>query len=333
MISLSTFLAEYKDRTDIQPEDFKRNLIMKFATAAAQRLHTDKQCRHVIKLLPIINHNAIRPQNFHKIVEIAFTGFHKNDSHRPMYRDEIISWSMKNFNGCDVKVSFDCPKCMQPHATSTCACREDGVIIKVDDDWIRANAEVRYWSNPRYLGTYGLNKPDGVNSFYHPTFSLIRPAQHKFFNADYHVKGCINLNSKLLANCPIEYMLENDRFRINSETGTILLSYLEIMTDEAGFPLVPDDVDVFEAIFWDVEYKMLYRQKRKHKENYQLSMNAKQLADLHMRRAIEKFESMSQLEWMRMIQNLMKGIPYRNADVQANRVLEDRLDSLTRRHM
>lgn len=329
LISLSTFLAEYRDRVDVQPEEFKESLVMKFASAAAQRLQTDKQCHHVVKLIPVINHNAAEPRNFHKIVEIAFCDLKMNDSSRPMYRDEIISWSLNNFNGCDIKVSVDCPKCKQPQ--SKCACKGDGFIIQVDDDWLQANAEVRYWNNPRYVGTYGLNKPDGVASFYHPTFSLIRPAQHKFFNADYHVKGCMNLNKKLLANCPIEYKMENSHIRVNSETGTILLAYLERVTDEQGFPMVPDDVDVFEAIFWDVESKMLYRQKKKSRENYQMAMNAKQLAETHMRRAIEKLEAMSYLEWKRLIQNLMKTVPYNNIDSQAHRVMADRFGQMVRR--
>jgi hypothetical protein len=325
LISLQTFISEYINRTDLQPEDMNTSTIMTFASPAVQKFQVDKLCNHIVTLIRVENYNAPLPKNFCKIVEAAYkpTEYKKYD--RLMYRDEVVSWTGKNFAGCDVKISVDCPKCHQ----HTCSCGDDSVLIKVDDDWLMANVERQYWDNPRYLGVYGLNKQSC--SIYHPEFELIRPAQHKFFGADYHVRGCVNLDTRLLGQAPAEYRIENKHMRINAETGLILLAYLAYQTDDKGYPLIPDDTDVFEAIFWEVEYKMLYKYKRKAKENYQLAMNAKQLAETHMRRALEKVNQKTPLEWYAIIRNHFKQIPYRNVDSQASRVLADRFDEFVRR--
>lgn len=327
LISLQTFIAEYINRTDIQPEDLNESVVMTFAAPAAQKFQVDKLCNHIVTLMRVENYNAPLPKNFSKIVEAAYkpTEYQKYD--RLMYHDQVVSWTSKNFADCDVKITVDCPKCHQ----HTCSCGDDSVLIKVDDDWLMANVERQYWDNPRYVGTYGLNKPNGTCSIYHPEFELIRPAQHKFFGANYHVRGCVNLDARLLGKAPAEYRIENKYMRINMETGLILLAYLAYQTDEKGYPLIPDDTDVFEAIFWEVEYKMLYKYKSKKKENYQLSMNAKQLAETHMRRALEKVNQKSPLEWYAIIRNHFKMIPYRNVDEQASRVLADRFDEFARR--
>lgn len=333
LISLRTFIAEYISRTDIPPEKLREKDVMTFAAASAQRFHNDRQCNHVVTFIPVSNYNAPEPKNFHKIIEIAYCGDILRDAFmRPMYIDQLISYTKENFDGCQVKVSFECPKCYP----TPCTC--EGVTLNVDDEWSIANAERHYWNNPRYIGAYGLNKPNGTRSFYHSDFHLIRPAQHKFFGADYHVRGCVNLDRRLLGSYPIEYKLENRHIRINAEKGTILLAYLERLTDEMGYPLVPDDVDVFEALFWDVEYKMLYKQRRDRvenyrdkRENYQMAMNAKRLGEDHMKRALEKLDSIPYLEWNRMMKNLNKMVSYRNIDAQANRVLADRFDQFVRR--
>src|SRR5690606_18502097 len=252
------------------------------------------------------NYNGAKPKNFNKIVEIAFSG-EPAQKLRPLYHDLVVAWTGQNFAGCDVKVSIECPKCHEHQ----CSCGDDSVRIKVNDDWLSANADRRYWNLPWYRGSAGLDKPMPP-SFYGSGFHLIRPKTSPWFGAQYHVRGCPNLDNKLMSNCPVQYVFENKSIRINAETGTILLSYLQNQTDEKGWPLIPNDPDLFEALFWDVEYKILYRQKRKHKDNYQLAMNAKRMGEDHMARAKSKLESMSPLEWNQMIANYFKTVRYRN---------------------
>ncbi|HQU95072.1 MAG TPA: hypothetical protein PLU58_08570 [Saprospiraceae bacterium] len=330
LISIRTFLAEYISRTDIEQENLDELVVLNFASSSVQRLQNDKQCNHKVQLIPVHNYNFKRPIDFNKIIEIAYRSDVPSKQNRLMWRDEVISYTSQNFAGCDVKIEIECPKCH----SHMCSCGDDNVVFKVDDDWLASNSERHYWNNPRYLGVYGLNKQQ-YSSFYHPSFVLVRPAMHKFFGANYHVRGCINLDARLKGKYPIEYKidnsLENKYIRLNVETGTVLLSYLANQSDDEGYPLIPNDPEIFEAIFWDVEYKMLYRNKRKSKDNYQLSMNAKKLADIHMLQAKEKIDSISPLEWASIGRNYFKKISYNNMESQAERVISDRFYGLLNR--
>lgn len=322
LISLQSFITEYIERTDIHPDDMDETAVLSFAATAAQKLQTEKQCLHKVTIIPIKNYNAKLPGDFYRAIEAAYKGEgNMRKTSRPAYMDKIVTWTNSRFEECDIKVNIDCPECVDPD--------EQGIYIEVDDNWINANTEFRYWKNPRYRGAYGLNKFGGIGSAYHPEFTLMRPAQHKFFGAGYHVRGCINMDRELLGDYPIEYRIENNYIRVNVETGTVLLAYKAIPTDESGLPMIASDPEVFEAIFWDVEYKMLYRNKRK-QGNYQFFMNAKQLSEFHMRRAYEKLDTITPLEWNSIIRNMFKKLPYRNMNVHARRVLADRFDGFVR---
>lgn len=329
LTSLSTFISTYIKRTRIQPEDLDEDILMDFANDSVQKLHSDKTCEDIVALLPVSNYNAPKPVGCRKFIEIAF----KNESYRHkrlMYHDEVISWTGKHFSGCDIKVSVECPKCRE---TTPCGCKDNSVIIKVDDEWLAANVERQYWNNPFYVSAHGINKMGGIGSFYHPEFSLMRPARHRFFNADFHVKGCLNLDRRLLADWPIEYKVDpvSRNIRVNAESGTILLSYLAIPKDEEGFPLAPNDVDAFDAIFWDVRAKMLYRDIDKKKNNFQLFQHAENKAEEYMEIAKAKIDAIKPAEWNAIMRNYLKGVRYRNSDTQAGRIMRDKFDGAIRR--
>lgn len=327
LVSLSTFLSTYVKRTNIQPEELDEDIVLDFAIDAVQKLHSIKTCNHVVALLPVVNYNAQKPTDFYNIVEIAY----KNEDFRKtrlQYHDEVISWTDKNFAGCDVKISVECPECHEHR----CACGDDSVIIKVDDEWLMANVERYYWNNPRYIGVHGLNKMGGIGSAHHPEFSLMKPARHRFFAANSHVKGCLNLDHRLLGDWPIEYKLENRKIRTNVESGTILLAYNATPKDEAGFPLAPDDVDAFNAIFWDVEAKMCYRNKGKDKDNYRYSQDAERKAAVYMEEALKKINAISPQEWKVIVQANFRMIPYWDNDVQGNRAMADKFRGAMNRY-
>lgn len=325
LTSLSTFLSTYVKRTNTQPEDFDEDILMDFANDAVQKLQSDNTSEHIVALLPVSNYNTPKPKDCRKVIEMAF----KNESYRHnriMYHDEVISWTGDNFGSCNIKVSVECPKCHE--GRNDCTCAQDSVVIKVDDDWLRANVERNYWQMPFYAGTYGLNKMGGIGSFYHPEFSLMRPASHRFHGADFHVKGCRNLDRRLLADWPIEYSYDPKTkcIRTNAEEGMILISYLAIPKDEDGFPLAPNDVDVFNAIFWDVRAMMLYRDIEK-KKNLQLLLHAEQKAKEYMETAKDKINAIKPAEWYKIMRKYQKGVRLNNSDTHAGRVLRDKFDA------
>ena len=327
LTSITKFLATYAGRTDVQPENLDELDILTFAAETASDFQVDKVCDPMVSFLSIENYNARMPPRFKKIIECAYKDPLSHLNNPVLYHDEVISWTAKNFADCDVKITVECPKCHQHQ----CSCGDDSVVIRVDDEWLAANVERNYWDNPRYSGVYGLNKPGAISSFYHPQFTLMRPAQHKYSGASYHVRGCVNLDRRLKANAPVAYQMVSkqagDLMRVNVEEGVILLAYLAKQYDDDGWPLVPDCKEVFDAIFWDVEAKILYKYKNKKKEYYQWAQNAEIKAEKHIGRAIEKITAITPQEWDATMRNLLKMVPYRNYDQQAGRSLTDRYDS------
>lgn len=323
LTSLSTLPAFYIKRTNIQPEDLDEDILMDFANDAVQKIVTDKTSEHIVALLPVTNYNAPKPPGCRKFVEAAYKNEDFNKT-RLMYHDEVISWMGENFKGCDVKVSIECARC---HEETPCNCNDNSVVIKADDDWLRANVERQYWNNPFYRGAYGLNKENGLSSFYHPEFSLMRPKRHRFHGVDWHVKGCMNLSKKLKADWPVEYLVDpiKKKIRVNVESGTILLSYLAVPKDEYGYPLAPDDIEAFEGIFWYARAWMLHRDIDKKKQNYQLFNDALARSEQLLSRAKRKLDALNPAEWNAIMRDYQKGVRYRPG-AQASRLLSDKFD-------
>lgn len=55
------------------------------------------------------------------------------------------------------------------------------------------------------------------------------------------------------------YNINMDTITIGYRRGKIYLRYLAIPVDDKGFPLVPDDISFFDAMFWKVAYHLSLR--------------------------------------------------------------------------
>ena len=55
-----------------------------------------------------------------------------------------------------------------------------------------------------------------------------------------------------------KYIVSDNYIRTNARTGYIMMAYQAIPTDSEGYPLVPDDVDFIEALYWYVTMKLMY---------------------------------------------------------------------------
>jgi len=56
------------------------------------------------------------------------------------------------------------------------------------------------------------------------------------------------------------YVITSNYIKTNVATGYIMMAYQAIPTDSNGYPMVPDDVDFLEAIYWYITMKLLYPQ-------------------------------------------------------------------------
>lgn len=341
LTTLDEFTAIYIARTGIQPEDLDVDVLKVFASASAERFYNDRQTLHKVDMINVKNYNARFPHDFHKFIEIAYRGpaNHLDIPHRrPAYRDEIITWTNNRFEECDIKLTIDCPDCYQPQ--EKCQCNNDGndIIIRVDNDydWLNANVERHYWNMPWYRGAHGLNKPNAGprlnyrQSTYHPMFTLVRPKRHNFHGLGYHVKNCLNLQSRLLGDYPIEYTLEPPFIRVNAEEGQLLIAYQAVQTDSDGWMLIPDSTPLKEAMFWDVERQMLYKNKDKNPNYFNQFMAAEQLADKYYNQAWQDVNKVSYMEWDTIIKNTLHKLPRRNITGEARRAMADRFDPMVR---
>ncbi len=69
----------------------------------------------------------------------------------------------------------------------------------------------------------------------------------------------------------VDYMKFTSKHRIHmgyilceQETGKITLSYLRLPVDEYGYPLIPDNEDVKEALMWNFLYRLSFRREYSH---------------------------------------------------------------------
>ena len=56
------------------------------------------------------------------------------------------------------------------------------------------------------------------------------------------------------------YIINSNYIKTNVATGYIMMAYQAIPTDSNGYPLIPDDADFIEAIYWYITMKLLYPQ-------------------------------------------------------------------------
>ena len=56
------------------------------------------------------------------------------------------------------------------------------------------------------------------------------------------------------------YVITSNYIKTNCSTGYIMMAYQAIPTDNEGYPLIPDDADFMEAIYWYITMKLLYPQ-------------------------------------------------------------------------
>ena len=58
----------------------------------------------------------------------------------------------------------------------------------------------------------------------------------------------------------ITYVITPGYIKMNVESGYIMLAYQAIPTDSKGYPMIPDDAEFLEAIYWYIVMKLYYPQ-------------------------------------------------------------------------
>lgn len=102
----------------------------------------------------------------------------------------------------------------------------------------------------------------------------------------------------------LQYTVKPGWIVTNIPKGFIKLSYTAIYTDEDSMPLIPDNVDYFEAIFWYVAMKMMYPKVLKGELNANLYQDMKNSWRLYKKKAYGNAMMPSSRDEMETIQNV-----------------------------
>ena len=101
--------------------------------------------------------------------------------------------------------------------------------------------------------------------------------------------------------------------RFNMQTGYAIVAYQALPTDEDGYPMIPDDEDLKEAIFWYINMKLKYIDYNRHIEgakdlykDAQYEWKSKKMAAYGNMMMLEGVDDLVTFQnvWLRMIPKL-----------------------------
>lgn len=105
-----------------------------------------------------------------------------------------------------------------------------------------------------------------------------------------------------------KYIITPDYIKTNVRTGYIMMAYQAIPTDSEGYPLVPEDVDFQEAIYWYITMKLLYPEWKLGRVRDEVYYDARRSWNFNCKKAygnammpnIDQLESIKN-QWLRLV--------------------------------
>jgi hypothetical protein len=243
---------------------------------------------------------------------------HDHKYHTKSRREDIVQWTKNAFEkDCELEINLICPICK----TSDCNCDSGSVEIDVDRIWEMAHPEI-YYRNYNKIGRVGYGHSPH-SSYYCPKFKLMRYATGDYFNAEHVLTHCPNVRC---TNCLHKFIIDLPYIEVDFKRGEVLLSYLGKQMDKDGNLLIPDHPSVFAAINSHLQYKWFYKNylRTSDQSALQKSQLAQQNRELEIGIANSALgmPDYSQFHsWME--QNLMRRIPDRNHQMNANELTLD----------
>lgn len=297
-IPISSAIEEYVSLTDDRGR-LDRPYMKKLANSIVRKLTFEDQLVHKVALLDVKDNMVDLPKNIHSIIQVAY----RDNTEKRVRRSQVVEWVQKTGTECDLVVSLDCPNCSNP---GNCNCDDQEIVMDVDRDYLMAHPELFYGHLKWYYRHGGLTNTNIPISPYYPEFFLIKYARSTMFGADYHVRGCLNLDTRLMINSTVSYTVEELNYlRLNVKEGQVLVAYFSYKVDDEGYRYIPDQEDLIEAIKWYIEEMITYREYRrtKNREYLQVSKSAKLEKVEAMGRAREKLRMMDFENFWSFIEN------------------------------
>ena len=301
-VNLDTVIEEYLDLTGETSVD--KNLVYKYAMHILKKLDFPAFKEHKIVLLDVDNYTAKLPKDLYKILQVAYRGIDEGKC----TISEVVEWIHAK-DDCEIKIEKKCDDCNE-------------IKFQVDHGYLMTHPELFYGHMKWFLRHGGIGTDGCYYSLYYPNFRVITYSQSTMFGADYHVKGCLNLETNLGVKTSVQYTIDpHNVIRLNVKQGQLLIAYLAYVTDEKGRLMIPDNEDLLEAIRWYVEEMLLYRRFRMKgdKNDFQLSRHAREMRRQAMMRARGSLRMLDFHQFYSMMENLQKLEPYEDFYFKFNR--------------
>lgn len=305
-IDIDTFIDDYVSDTGNENINNELINIKKWVHDELGKLnYASDALRIQVSLMDIRDYKVKKPSDFKKIISV----FGRERIDRKVKRAKIVEWVQENYNGCDLKISLECPKCHQVE----CRCDSQTITVDIDDIWRRANPEFVYASNKFFKSAHGLRKSAIPSSTLDDSFTLMKPSFNMMFGADEHIKGCLNLNTRFNPNGVKEYTIENNMIRFNFREGQMLFSYYAEVLGNDGYRMIPDFQEMRDFLIAHIESKIHYKEWRRSKR--QLDFSYYQQIKFDRDRKMETVREMLDLpeadEWFEFIDRYHEsGLPY-----------------------
>lgn len=170
-------------------------------------------------LLQISNYQASLPNDFHRLIQIAYS----KTVNGPFY-------PMRYATG-----SFDAGSTLSSTSSTTTTVPTSDIVTLAMDLYDLTYAEAITKINDEPATRTKLNYLLGQTS---PTLP----------------KGSGDIEETT----DLTYLINNNYIKTNISTGYLMVAYQAIPTDGDGYPLVPDHASFIEALYWYITMKVLY---------------------------------------------------------------------------
>ncbi len=188
-----------------------------------------------VVILPVKNYQASIPENLKYIVQMV-------KSNRAIHLDDITTLET------EVPVEEEGEDCRD------CGGFVSNLVPVDSQGYLIGDYEVAY-----YRPFFDKITPEVKDL----KFSPIRPSSNTFFHS---VVCSFPGMQDLYKACNYEYALEQGRILFNFKNGYVALSFLRVMTDKRGYPMVPDDTEALTAINYYLGWKTKERECWNHRE-------------------------------------------------------------------
>lgn len=284
---------------------------------AVRKMRCSKMNKHRVAVLLVEDHAVRLPEGISKINHVAF---------RPLIEDcprmtkqslhEAVNGRLHYHGHGYATIPGKCHRCSK----DPCHCDYPEIEIDLLGESRQLLPGLYKESHGRFAAGHasiidlpGNRGHDRRHSPYHNQFRIIKPAQHSGFNADFYVRGCLNLDPQIMADNVTEFKIEMPYLNINQKDGELLISYFGRPIDDEGMSLVPNIPEVFEYLeeYMTARYFRRLGMRNRDRGMMQEAKEAKSRADRLLEVAKGIIDTPTFSEWWSFLENnFTKMVPY-----------------------